>query len=289
MRYNTGNPVGPDGSSDPRDLYDTAGIADLLINGPLGEYLSRLGVPLKSWRGIMQQVTDYLIAVGYEPAYLIYGAGVVVQRQTQLVQRNGELYRVANAADIPLTLTGTWATDAPKLQAVGDAALRQALSSPAGSSLVVFNSQFPGVADQTVEQALARRYPTVEEYGAVGDNLVNDTAAIQLAVKELGKLGGGQLQLTPGKKYYVPGTVIIPSGVSIDFCGATLRGTRPGGSTASMFQSGYFDTSGNLVSNSSLPNKALMLDQIHVGNGTIRDAYRAFSSKMQTEHARSMT
>ena len=45
MRYNTGNPVEPNGSSDPRDLYDTAAIADLLVNGPLGEYLSRLGVP----------------------------------------------------------------------------------------------------------------------------------------------------------------------------------------------------------------------------------------------------
>lgn len=128
MRFNTGNPIGPDGSSDPRDLYDTAGIADLLVNGPLGEYLSRLGVPLKSWRGMMQQVTDYLIAQGYESVYLVYGAGVVVQRQTQLVQRDGELYRVTDASDIPLTLTGVWATDSLKLKSVGDAALRQILS-----------------------------------------------------------------------------------------------------------------------------------------------------------------
>lgn len=136
MRYNTGNPVGPYGSSDPRDLYDNAGIIDLLLTGPLAEYLDRLGVPMKSWRGIMQQVTDYLINQGYESIYLAYGAGVVVERQTQLVQRSGELYRVMNASDIPLTLTGTWATDASKLQAVGDAALRQALASTAGSSMV---------------------------------------------------------------------------------------------------------------------------------------------------------
>ncbi|MGE6562199.1 hypothetical protein ACQKF2_07230 [Pseudomonas hunanensis] len=147
MRYNTGNPVGTDGSSDPRDLYDNAGIADLLINGPLGEYLSRLGVPLRSWRGIMQQVTDYLIDQGYESVYLTYGPGVIVERQTQLIQRDGELYRVMSAADIPLTLTGTWATDAPKLQAVGDAALRQALAAPAGSTLV-------GRGDGTVDDAL---------------------------------------------------------------------------------------------------------------------------------------
>lgn len=136
MRYNTGNPVGPDGSSSPFDLHDNSGVIDLLMNGPLGEYLSRLGVPLRSWRGIMQQVTDYLIAMGYESVYLVYGAGVVVDRQTQLVQRDGELYRVTDALDIPLTLTGTWATDAPKLQAVGDAALRQALASSTGATMV---------------------------------------------------------------------------------------------------------------------------------------------------------
>lgn len=146
MRFNTGNPVEPDGSSSPFDLYDNAAIADLLLNGPLGEYLSRLGVPLKSWRGIMQQVTDYLIAQGYESVYLVYGAGVVVERQTQLIQRDGELYRVMNAADIPLALTGTWATDASKLQAVGDAALRQALATTAGAGLIGYdkNLAYPG-------------------------------------------------------------------------------------------------------------------------------------------------
>lgn len=136
MRYNTGNPVGTDGSNDPRDLFDNAGIIDLLLSGPLAEYLDRLGVPLKSWRGIMQQVTDFLIDSNYEAVYLTYGADVVVERQTQLVQRDGELYRVMDAADIPLTLTGTWATDAPKLQAVGDQALRQLLASSAGATYV---------------------------------------------------------------------------------------------------------------------------------------------------------
>ncbi|MGV8567580.1 MAG: hypothetical protein ACWA7E_06060 [Pseudomonas asiatica] len=135
MRYNTGNPVGPDGSNSPFDLFDNSGVLDLLLNGPLGEYLSRLGVPLKSWLGIMQQVTDYLIAQGYESVFLVYGADVVVNRQTQLVQKDGELYRVKYAADLPLTLTGSWGTDAVKLQAIGDAALRQQLSSEVDGAL----------------------------------------------------------------------------------------------------------------------------------------------------------
>ncbi|WP_430317008.1 SGNH/GDSL hydrolase family protein [Pseudomonas sp. p1(2021b)] len=198
MRYNTGNPVGTDGSSDPRDLYDNAGVIDLLMNGPLGEYLSRLGVPLKSWRGIMQQVTDYLIAQGYESVYLTYGAGVVVERQTQLVQRDGELYRVMNAADIPLTLTGTWATDAPKLQAVGDAALRQALAAPGGANLVEYSesttynagtvgdalSKLDGLPDKVDGISSAQDYVVVDALYNGSDETAAYQAAITKAIAE---------------------------------------------------------------------------------------------------------
>lgn len=183
MRFNTGNPVEPDGSSDPRDLYDNAGIADLLINGPLGEYLSRLGVPLKSWRGIMQQVTDYLIAQGYESIYLIYAAGVVVERQTQLVQREGELYRVMSAADIPLTLTGDWGVDAPKLQAVGDLALRQALADAQDPTKGAYMNGFRG---RTVGARLDDSVNVKDDHGTVGggakgDGVADDTSAVMAA------------------------------------------------------------------------------------------------------------
>lgn len=157
MRYETGNPVEPDGSSDPRDLYDNAGIIDVWatdrnkLSAP-----DRLGVSRKTWHGLEQQVTDYLIAQGYESVYLTYGASVVVERQTQLVQRDGELYRVMNAADVPLTLTGDWAIDAPKLQAVGDAALRQALAGSSGAGLVGYSGQaFPaGTVGAALSEAL---------------------------------------------------------------------------------------------------------------------------------------
>lgn len=166
MRFNTGNPVGDDGSSDPRDLYDNAGVIDVWstdrsrLDSP-----DRLGVPRKTMFGLEQQVVDFLISMAYESTYLVYGAGVVVQRQTQLVQRNGELYRVMNAADVPLTLTGTWATDAPKLQAVGDAALRAALATSSGASMVGFRSRT--VADRLNDTA------NVKDYGAIADGTLH--------------------------------------------------------------------------------------------------------------------
>ena len=176
MAFNTGNPVEPFGSDDPRDLIDNAEIADKLVNSSDLTWPGRLGKVLKTWAGLMQQVTDYLIAQGYEAVFLTYGAAVVVDRQTQLVQRDGELYRVMNASDIPLTLTGTWATDSPKLQAVGDAALRQALANPDyGAGLVAFDKDVE-YASGTVGDALRSSrglMPSVEQFGITPDGVTD--------------------------------------------------------------------------------------------------------------------
>lgn len=269
MRYSTGNPVGPDGSSSPFDLHDNAGIIDLLLTGPLAEYLDRLGVPLKSWRGIMQQVTDYLIAQGYESVYLTYGPGVVVERQTQLVQRSGELYRVMNAADIPLTLTGTWATDAPKLQAVGDAALRQALALIAGAGMVGFGqsetysagtvgSQLKALAqvitdeiegvEQQIQDLDGSQISYTQATGARGD-------LVSTALNFLGRSGKEGIFVTPAslghragilayrvtaggraelisdlRKYYAPGAFVDP--YTVGATGLKAYFVKPGGSDA---------------------------------------------------------
>ncbi len=128
MRYNTGNPVGQDGSSDPRDLYDTAGVADLFAHGMEVSFLDRLNVQRKSIRGMEVDFFNLMQNTGWETAFIQYASGAIVQRPTQLVQypaNTGDLYRVKNQGDLPLTLTGTWATDAPKLVSVGDASVRQ--------------------------------------------------------------------------------------------------------------------------------------------------------------------
>lgn len=177
MRYNTGNPVEPDGSDSPFDLHDNSANFDVWANDRTKtSWPDRLGVSRKTWHGMEQQVTDYLIAQGYESVYLTYGPGVVVERQTQLVQRDGELYRVMNAADIPLTLSGTWATDAPKLQAVGDAALRQALANHIyGAGLVAFDPSI-AYADGTVGAQLKYAQglmPSVEQFGIIPDGVTD--------------------------------------------------------------------------------------------------------------------
>lgn len=133
MTFNTGNPVG---SVDPRDLYDNSENFDKLSVGTDLEYPDRLGVLRKSWAGLEQQVADFLASQGWESVFVQYAAGAVVHRPTQLIEREGELYRVALQSNLPLTLDGAWAVDAQKLVAVGNQPLRQQLSAPDGVAMV---------------------------------------------------------------------------------------------------------------------------------------------------------
>ncbi|WP_395605242.1 hypothetical protein [Pseudomonas sp. B16120] len=106
----------------------------------------------------------FMDASGYESTYLTYGSGVIVLRQTQLVQRSGELYRVLNASDLPLTLAGNWVTDAPKLMAVGDSALRQILAGPDGAKYV-----FDG--DRSIHDALLAVGVSISPGNGVADDM----------------------------------------------------------------------------------------------------------------------
>ncbi|MBT2371925.1 SGNH/GDSL hydrolase family protein [Pseudomonas fluorescens] len=105
-------------------------------------------------------------SLGFEPVYLIYGAGIKVERPKQLVQRDGELYQVVDQASLPLILSGSWATDASKLKAVGDRALRTEMASADGASFV-------RNLDQTLDIKLKEQV-SIRDYGGgeeVSDNL----------------------------------------------------------------------------------------------------------------------
>ncbi|MGI9815013.1 hypothetical protein ACR3IF_30510 [Pseudomonas aeruginosa] len=62
-------------------------------------------------------------------AFLEYvdGSPLIVDRPTQLIQRDGNLYSVQLPADFPVSLSGNWATDEPLLVNQVDRALRAEL------------------------------------------------------------------------------------------------------------------------------------------------------------------
>ncbi|MCF3954867.1 hypothetical protein L2D71_29785 [Pseudomonas aeruginosa] len=163
VRYNTMNPVEPNGSSDFRDAHDNTGNLDLAMNGAALAWTDRLGRSKKSWAGIEDQVNAWLDSQGFEPGFLVYvdGSPLTVDRPTQLIQRDGNLYSVKRPASFPVELTGNWATDQNLLVAQVDRTLQDTLATSAGAGMIGYRERT--VADRLNDTA------NVKDYGAIAD------------------------------------------------------------------------------------------------------------------------
>jgi hypothetical protein len=211
MTFNTGNNVP---STDPRDLYDNAENLDKLVNGADPFYADRLGKLRESWAGIENSFTNsqegretafelsqedkesrfqaFLVSSGYVSKG-DYAAGVMLEERNEYVfvsaattGTTAGLYFPAGTAAVPLTLTGDWATDLPKLALREEDVLRQELASSIGASLI-------GYRGKTLEFYRGLRISPYA-YGAVGDGVADDTDAVQQALDALTAMGGGTLE-----------------------------------------------------------------------------------------------
>lgn len=89
--------------------------------------------------------------------------------------------------------------------------------SSVGSALVGFVQAGTGAVTRSL-QAKAREFVSVADFGAVGDGVANDTAALQLALN-----AGIRVQFTPGAVYNVSAKLDLANGHNIQLAGATLR------------------------------------------------------------------
>ncbi len=241
MTFNTGNAVG---SVDPRDLYDNAENLDKLSIGLEMSYPDRRGVQRKSWAGLEQQFADFLASQGWESVFIQYADGAVVQRPTQLVEREGELYRVALQSLLPLTLTGDWVVDAPKLVAVGNQPLRDQLAGPDGAAMIgrgegsvdssLFNLESRADnLDQEINRARAGiRTETLQpmlvdmHFGAMlGVGLGDGESTGQVSTTVAAAVDGGQEVITvQSAGIFSVGQLIAYQGPSGDWYSAVVKG-----------------------------------------------------------------
>lgn len=110
-----------------------------------------------------------------------------------------------------------------------DATVRGDLASASlgkGSDMVVVRDTLNRFSGSTLESVLGelelrgRSGVCPEDYGAVGDGVADDSAAINLA---LAAAAGGVLRFTPGKTYGIASSLFVPSLTTIIAYGATIN------------------------------------------------------------------
>lgn len=82
-----------------------------------------------SWNG-----QSWISPNSYEIIYRIYtdGSPLSIIRSTQLVDRDGVIYKIKMPSSFPVVLTGNWVSDQLKLEIVSDPLLRNRLAEPTG-------------------------------------------------------------------------------------------------------------------------------------------------------------
>ncbi len=91
-----------------------------------------------------------------------------------------------------------------------------------GASLVGFLQAGTGAQPTTVQAALQHSY-TFEQFGALGNDLNDDTAEMQAAIDAVAAAGGGTLNGKAGATYKITTALVLKTGVQIDLCGATIK------------------------------------------------------------------
>lgn len=209
----------PLGSKDPRVLYKNAKNFDAAMNGLSLSWLDRLGRMRKSWRGIENEWNTFLATTGFELPPLIYadGAPLVVERSTQLVQRNGSLYSIRLPANFPVELSGNWDDDQPLMVYRNDQPLRQDLADQDGGKLVGWTRTELSEQIKDVNSALDGSSINVWEYASLVSSKPNPedpttwdwAPAVQAAVDFCNAE-------FPAKELVVPTMLTLESPVNID-------------------------------------------------------------------------
>lgn len=210
-------------SEDPRDLKFNAGKVDEEVNGGADYYTDRFGVQRLTNTGRNNQFQDaqtqresdfqqFLLNSGYQFLGDYENGPYTIAARNQIIRYQNEFWRLNAATNPPYTTTGvdntSWAVDVTHLVSVGDANLRQELSSENGSELVDYKHGNSG----TLAYSLHSRLSTVLNLfdfipAAKHDAIVNFTSTedlssyVQAAIDSANTMGGATIHCPAGQYY----------------------------------------------------------------------------------------
>jgi hypothetical protein len=83
-------------------------------------------------------------------------------------------------------------------------------------------TQTGSTVERTVSQKLSDVY-TFQDFGALGNNIDDDTLEMQAAIDYVASIGGGRLMGVPGSTYRISAPLVLKLGVQIDLAGTTIK------------------------------------------------------------------
>lgn len=208
-------------SESPRDLKSNAGKIDEFVTSFALKYKDRFGGDHYTIEGLRQLAQQAIAAYGWVPMDSFQdGATLTLPNQVlrwKLPDGDGDYYRWDGAfpKTVPTASTpaSTGGVGAGAWLSVGDAVLRTELSSDAegnGDSLIAVRQPYPETVTRT-QHALNADYVNVKDWGAKGDGITDDTAAIDAACIAL----TGSNFITNFRRLYFPHGTYIYNGAGI--------------------------------------------------------------------------
>lgn len=242
-----------------------------------------------------------------------YAAGLNVASLKEYFKRDGRFYAADENAVLPYSTTGDWSTDSANLMLLGDDVLRQDLALDAGASRVGYKSSLPFSVSQTAKGKLDQLAATPYTFGAVGDGVTDDTAAVVRAFEAGYAFFDGVFKCSPfeitGKQldvHFAPGAKLVfthqgSNSATFTNCSGVINGIEiddPAETVVGIFITLFLGACSDLTVNrpilnggKDLPVAVYQSDNCHIieGIGKGTDANRPFAWEMVSCKASTFT
>lgn len=156
---------------------------------------------------------QFLLSSGYVFLDDYENGPYTITARNQIIRYKNEFWRLNAATNPPYTTMGmnstSWAVDVTHLVSVGDAILRADLASSEnglGASLIVDKLPYAGAVSRTQHSKNADTL-SVKDFGAVGDGVTDDTAAITAWFDYV--ISNGKQGFLPSGRYRITSTLVI--------------------------------------------------------------------------------